>query len=112
MVEKTQTNQTNAKTYFNVGRSHDNEHKSSDCGYCKKPDKGHKSWGITCPKMTTTDYEKLMFRGWRRCGTYYYKWDMEQSCCQPYVIRSSIDEFQPSKSQKQDLRKFNRFLKG
>ena len=109
MVEKTQKT---AKTYFNVGRSHVNEHGSDDCGYCKKPDKGHKSWGITCPKMTTTDYEKLMFRGWRRCGTYYYKWDMEQSCCQPYVIRSSIDEFQPSKSQKQDLRKFNRFLKG
>ena len=28
------------------------------------------------------------------------------------MIRASIDEFQPSKSQKQDLRKFNRFLKG
>ena len=62
--------------------------------------------------MTSADYEKLMWRGWRRCGTYYYKWDMEQSCCQPYTIRVSIDEFSISKSQKQVLRKFNRYLKG
>ena len=62
--------------------------------------------------MTSADYEKLMWRGWRRCGTYYYKWDMEQSCCQPYTIRCSIDDYKITKSQKQVLKKFNKFLKG
>ena len=62
--------------------------------------------------MTCQDYETIMWRGWRRCGTYYYKYDFQQSCCQPYTIRTSIDEFVPSKSQKQVLRKHNRHIKG
>lgn len=70
---------------------HSNEGGSDDCGYCKdksKPGpKGHKSWGISSSKMTVGDYQKMMDRGWRRCGTYYYKWDFLQSCCQPYTIR-------------------------
>ena len=62
--------------------------------------------------MTADDYQKLMDRGWRRCGEYYYKWDFEQSCCQPYTIRLDTKKFQASKSQKQVLKKFNKFLKG
>ena len=62
--------------------------------------------------MTVDDYQKLMDRGWRRCGTYYYKWDFEQSCCQPYTIRLREEEFKISKSQKQVMKTFNKFLKG
>ena len=77
MVES--THKTQAKTYFKAAYMHSNDHGSDSCGYCdgSKGTKGHKSWGITCSKMTVADYEKLMWRGWRRCGTYYYKWDFE-----------------------------------
>ena len=88
--------ESSGKTYLDVGGCHTAEHGSDDCGYCKDKPKqptGHKSWGITSTKMTVHDYQKLMDRGWRRCGTYYYKWDFEQSCCQPYTIRVKQDEF-------------------
>jgi len=57
--------------------------KSETCGYCKatKPDPGSSTWGIGTPRMSTKDYEVLMDRGWRRCGTYIYKYDLEGSCC-------------------------------
>ena len=109
-------NQIEGKTYLCVGSCHLDDHGSSECGYCKdKPEKqpkGHKSIGITSSKMTADDYQKLMDRGWRRCGTYYYKWDFLQSCCQPYTIRLNQEEFKISNSQKQVMKKFNKFLKG
>ena len=103
-----------SKSYVNAARSHANDQLSSDCGYCdgSKGVKGHKSWGITSPKMAVADYQKLMDRGWRRCGTYFYKWDNLQSCCRPYTIRLNTDEFVISESQKKVLKKFNKFLKG
>ena len=69
--------ESEALTYLNVNGCHGNDMHSSHCGYCngKKQPRGHKSWGITSTKMTVGDYQKLMDRGWRRCGTYYYKWD-------------------------------------
>ena len=73
------------RTYLNVGGCHTTEQGGSDsCGYCKGKDKqpkGYKSWGITSTKMPVGDYQKLMDRGWRRCGQYYYKWDFLQACC-------------------------------
>ena len=72
-----------SKTYIHVGYCHTNERGGDDCGYCdgSKGKKGHASWGLGSFKMTCQDYETIMWRGWRRCGTYYYKWDFEQSCC-------------------------------
>ena len=110
-----QAGESSARTYLNIGGCHTNELGSNDCGYCKGKDKqpkGHKSWGISSTKMTVADYQKLMDRGWRRCGTYYYKWDFLQSCCQPYTIRLNQEEFAISASQRQVLKKFNKFLKG
>ena len=54
----------------------------------------------------------MMDRGWRRCGTYYYKLDFEKSCCQSYTIRLEADKFQISGSQKKILKRFNKYLKG
>ena len=53
------TTEEEGKTYLNVGMCHTCEHGSESCGYCKgknKWPKGHKSWGITSPKMTVADY--------------------------------------------------------
>jgi arginine-tRNA-protein transferase len=73
---------------------------SKDCGYCKgkKEDPGSATWGIGTARLSTADYELMMNYGWRRCGTYVYKYDLEQSCCQPYTIRLDVGEFKISKS--------------
>ncbi len=57
--------------------------KHDKCGYCKsqKPNPGSATWGIGAPRLSVTDYQTMMDRGWRRCGTYIYKYDLEQSCC-------------------------------
>ena len=49
------------------------------CGYCdsKKPDPGSAQWGIVSPRISVDDYQHMMDRGWRRCGTYIYKYDLE-----------------------------------
>lgn len=53
------------------------------CGYCKssKPNPGSATWGIGAPRLSVSDYQKMMDRGFRRCGNYVYKYDLEQSCC-------------------------------
>jgi hypothetical protein len=47
-----------------------NVREESNCGYCKgkKETKNQSSWGIGSPRFSAADYEKLMDRGWRRCG--------------------------------------------
>ena len=91
-----------AKTYIDLASCHAaSEGFSKHCGYClgNKPGRtGHASWGFSSSKMTITDYDKLMNRGWRRSGTYFYKWDQSTSCCQGYPIGVNCDEFQISKS--------------
>ena len=118
MVEATQhTSNSEAKTYIDLSSCHvASETFSEHCGYCKGRDKpgrrGHASWGFKSSKMTISDYDMLMNRGWRRGGTYFYKWDQSTSCCQGYPIGVNCDEFQISKSQKQVLKTFNKYLKG
>lgn len=82
------------------------------CGYCagKKEDPGSASWGIGSPRLSVLDYQIMMDIGWRRCGTYVYKYDLEMSCCQPYTIRLDVSEFQISKSQTKVLKKFNKWI--
>ena len=65
------------------------------CGYCKskKENPGSASWGVGLLRLSVKDYELMMDLGWRRCGTYTYKYDLEQSCCQPYTIRLDVSEF-------------------
>ena len=41
------------------------------CGYCK--DGRSASFGMKSEHMRNEDYQELMFRGFRRCGDFYYK---------------------------------------
>lgn len=88
------------------------ESPKSRCGYCTKPANGHTADYIDSPRMRCEDYQQLMDRGWRRCGTQFYKWDFEESCCQPYTIRLDVGDFAPSASQLKVLKRFNKFLAG
>ena len=103
-----------SQTVIDINGCSSNKSKGDSCGYCKgsKKDKGHSQWGLTSHKMTVDDYQKLMDRGWRRCGGYYYKFDFEGSCCQPFTIKLDTKEYEISKSQKKVLKKFNKFLLG
>lgn len=48
-------------------------YQTSECGYCKKGEGS--SYGIMAEErsMRPSDYDFMMCRGWRRCGTYFYK---------------------------------------
>lgn len=91
---------------------HPNTKSSEKCGYCKglKPNTGSSSWGLGALRLSVNDYQVMMDRGWRRCGTYVYKYDLEQSCCQPYTIRLDTTEFHLSQNQRKVLRRFNKYL--
>lgn len=70
---------------LDMNMMHKNEAKKVDrsCGYCKgkKENPGSVTWGTGALRLSVDDYQSMMDRGWRRCGTYIYKYDLEQSCC-------------------------------
>ena len=70
-------------------------YQSSHCGYCDS-DEASKSYGILSSKMSVQDYEKLMLRGWRRSGKYFYKPTMHLTCCPQYTIRLKATKFNKS----------------
>lgn len=81
----------------------------SHCGYCNQ-DQSSVSYGVVSNKMFAQDYEKLMLRGWRRSGTYFYKPKNIGTCCPLYTIRTNVSSFQLSKTQRQVQRRFDRYL--
>jgi len=80
------------------------------CGYCHGT--GSISQGMLVERMTVDDYQALLDRGWRRSGRYVYKPLMETTCCPLYTIRCQAEKFEPSKSQRKVVRRFNNFLLG
>ncbi|UJR28957.1 hypothetical protein I4U23_010174 [Adineta vaga] len=60
--------------------------------------------------MLVDDYQILMDRGWRKCGTYYYKALMKITCCPLYTIRCDVNNFEISRSQRRVIQTMNRFI--
>ena len=79
------------------------------CGYCGGGGGSH-SHGLVATALTTTDYQDLMDRGWRRSGSYCYKAIMARTCCPLYTIKCDAINFQLSKSQKKVLKTFQNFV--
>jgi arginine-tRNA-protein transferase len=87
----------------------------SSCGYCKEDEIKKKTSykiGFSCDEIHACDYETLMFNGFRKCGTYYYKPNLEKSCCQLHSIRLNVNEFEISTSQKKIMKKLRKFMSG
>ncbi|XP_030444555.2 arginyl-tRNA--protein transferase 2-like isoform X1 [Syzygium oleosum] len=84
----------------------------SSCGYCRSPDRSSVSHGLWAHSLTVDDYQDLLDRGWRRCGSYLYKPDMSSTCCPSYTIRLKAADFSPSKEQNRVYRRVERFLDG
>lgn len=86
------------------------------CGYCKdnetntKNKDGSKSHGFWAHQLSTTAYQLLIDRGWRRSGAYVYKPHMSSTCCPQYTIRLPVSEFKPSKSQRKVLKRMSKRL--
>lgn len=55
--------------------------------------------------MEPYTYQTLMERGWRRCGTYYYKPDLFRSCCKLFTHRLYAPDFHPKKHQRKTIKK-------
>ncbi len=83
----------------------------STCGYCNSKS-GSISCGFATNQLALNEYQCLMDRGWRRCGEYFYKPEVNKSCCQPYTIRLQVNKYQMRKSQKKVMKKFEKFLAG
>lgn len=79
------------------------------CGYCKSQD-GSVSRGMWTHRLTVEDYQDLIDRGWRRSGKYCYKPLMSRTCCPLYTISCQATKFALSKSQKDVLKKMNKYL--
>jgi arginine-tRNA-protein transferase len=67
---------------------------------------------MDCKQMKVEEYEALMNRGWRRSGTYFYKPDLEHSCCKLNTIRLDVGEFRPNSKQTSKLNKLMTYLEG
>lgn len=55
--------------------------------------------------MDSYTYELLIERGWRRCGTYYYKPILNKSCCKLFTHRMEANRFKPKRDQKKAVKR-------
>ncbi len=46
-----------------------------------------------------------MQRGWRRSGTYYYKSNLQKTCCKMFTHRLNVMKFKIKKDQKKSIKK-------
>ena len=79
------------------------EDEGSECNYCHKG--LSYSWGLVSPNYEPYTYQTMMERGWRRCGTYYYKLDLQRSCCKQWTHRMDVNEFKIKKDQKKTIKR-------
>jgi arginyl-tRNA--protein-N-Asp/Glu arginylyltransferase len=99
---------------LNLQYFHDSNQPGS-CGYCKKDGEKKKtsySVGFSTEEITPEMYEKMMFLGWRRCGDYLYKPNLNKSCCKLYTLRLDIDRFTINKNQRKVMKNFRKYLAG
>lgn len=78
------------------------------CGYCHS--NNSVSYAITADTLEASTYDRMINMGWRRSGNFLYRPVLHKTCCPSYAIRLMVEGFQISKSQRQVLRRFERYL--
>lgn len=68
--------------------------------------------GLTAPQLTAEDYQRIMDRNWRRCGTHIYQPVNSINGCRMFAIRLNCMEFQPSRSQRKALDRLDAYCAG
>jgi arginyl-tRNA--protein-N-Asp/Glu arginylyltransferase len=102
------------KTSILLVRSHDDKGEEGECSYCNEkrcvddPETGEKGieetgvkyhkFGFTTTKMRVDDLETCLNNGFTRCGTYVYKRNSKNSCCEVWQYRVNCLDFKMSKS--------------
>jgi len=81
---------------------------ATECGYCKSTN--FVQAGYTYNKITPEHYTHLINQGWCRYGDYYYKPNVERSCCKIFAHRLDITKFTLRPSQKKVIKKWENFL--
>ena len=97
------------QTVININNSHN--YSSHECSYSKVSG-GSTSCGFHCEQVTTLDYADMMERGWRRCGTYFYKQDNMKNHWPYYTIRMEANKHVIRKSHKKIWNRWQRYLRG
>ncbi len=97
-------------TQINLNHTHKYS-RGSKCGYCEDP-QGNSTTGFSADKVSPENYVDLLDRGFRRCGTYYYRPDLFKSCCPWFTIRVRALEHTPRKSHKKIMNRWKRFMAG
>jgi len=103
-----------------LNRSHNDENGTPECSYCGGKRKlfdgseeagllNHKL-GFSTNKLKIEDYEVLLDSGFTRCGTYCYIRNQVRSCCECYQYKVRLEAFKMSKSQRQTMKRFHRYL--
>ncbi|CAG8647263.1 13564_t:CDS:10, partial [Dentiscutata heterogama] len=87
---------------------------ASECGYCNSSENTSHKFGLSAIRLTCQDYQDLIDRGWRRSGTFVYKPNLHDASNFNKHVLNRLDaiKFRASKSQRQLINKFNRFLEG
>jgi len=87
------------------------------CGYCSEPGRRSEapltsfhSATLEAIRLSCGVYQGMIDRGWRRSGQYCYKPNLQASCCPQYTIKLDATAFKPSRSQRQILSRWNRFI--
>jgi arginyl-tRNA---protein transferase len=62
--------------------------------------------------MTTSYYQALVDRCWRRSGKLLYRPNQKDACCPHYTLRLDSDQFRPKRDQRQAINRFNKYVTG
>ena len=87
------------------------DNKGHRCGYCNAGENSF-SFGFVTEEYSPIIYEEMMMNGWRRCGDYTYKPNLEKSCCKSYTCRLNVLDYKMSKQQRKVIKNFRKYLKG
>ena len=96
-------------TVVDINQAHN--YSAHECSY-SKVSRGSTTCGFEAAKVTALDYNELMERGFRRCGTYFYKPDLFRSHWQWYTLRMDATLHKIRKSHQKAWNRWHRYLKG
>lgn len=87
----------------------------SHCGYCDSYNSdgqtnGRVSYDMSASQLTPQDYQDMLDRYWRRCGSYCYRPVNQVSCCPNYTISCKATKFNLSRGQRKCIQNLNSFL--
>ncbi|KAK2591127.1 Exosome complex component rrp42 [Conoideocrella luteorostrata] len=74
--------------------------------------KNYYSFYANATSLSTSFYQTLLDRCWRRSGKLIYRPDQRRSCCPHYTIRLDSRQCKPSRDQRQAVNRFNKFVLG